>query len=115
MKVIIAGSRILHLSTEELQQIVTASGFDVTVLCSGAARGVDQSAELWATERNIPVERFVPDWRRFGRAAGLMRNRQMAQCAIALIAIWDGESRGTAHMIKVARQLKLKVYVHQAR
>lgn len=49
--------------------------------------------------RDIPVKRFPADWDRHGRAAGPIRNCQMAQYADALIAIWDGKSRGTKNMI----------------
>lgn len=60
----------------------------------------------------MPVERFPADWDRRGRAAGRIRNREMAKHADALIAVWDGESRGTANMILEAHRAGLKVYVH---
>ena len=48
-------------------------------------------------------------------AAIVKRNREMAQYADALIAIWDGDSRGTGSMIKLAQQHGLKVYVFTVR
>jgi hypothetical protein len=54
---------------------------------------------------------FPADWKTHGKAAGPIRNRQMAKNAEALIALWDGNSRGTKNMIETATKLGLKVYV----
>ena len=40
-----------------------------------------------------------PNWTKFGRRAGMLRNADMAEQAQALVAFWDGESKGTKHMI----------------
>jgi hypothetical protein len=64
---------------------------------------VDTLAELWAVENGIPNTRYPADWKRYGRKAGPIRNRLMAENAEALIAIWDGKSRGAMDMIKQAR------------
>lgn len=111
MKVIIAGSRNLELGVFSMRDIVNASGFDITEVVSGTARGVDSSGEHWAEYHDIPVKRFPADWKRFGKSAGAIRNAQMAHYADALIAIWDGESRGTKNMIDIANKKRLKVYV----
>ena len=37
----------------------------------------------------------------------------MANYADALIAFWDGNSKGTKHMIELAKSRGLKVYVYQ--
>jgi hypothetical protein len=62
---------------------------------------------------NIPCFRFPADWDRYGKAAGYIRNETMAANAEALIALWDGRSPGTKHMIDIARKKGLKVYVHR--
>lgn len=74
------------------------------VIVSGAARGADTLGERYAHERGYAVEQFPANWERDGKAAGPIRNAQMASVADALIAFWDGHSRGTAHMINQARQ-----------
>ena len=112
MKTIIAGSRDVDSPTI-VADAVEASGFTVTEVVSGAARGVDTLGEQWAADNDILVLRFPADWKRYGRAAGPKRNEQMAEYAEALIAIWDGESRGTKHMIDYATKLGLVVYVHR--
>lgn len=112
MKTIIAGSRSLeNLRLDQIDKVVKGSGFTITEVVSGAARGIDTLGEWWAERNGIPVVKFPADWRR-GRSAGPVRNSQMANYADALVAIWDGVSRGTAHMIQEARAEGLKVHVH---
>ena len=62
-------------------------------------------------ENNIPIEYYYPNWTKFGRRAGLIRNVEMALVADALVAVWNGYSRGTGHMIDTARAKGLKIYV----
>ena len=77
------------------------------VIVSGAARGADTLGERYAHERGYDVQQFPANWKLDGKAAGFIRNRQMADVADALIAFWDGRSRGTANMIDIARQKPL--------
>ena len=73
------------------------------VIISGAARGADTLGERYAHERGYAVEKYPADWNCDGKAAGPIRNAQMAKVADALIAFWDGNSRGTQNMIDLAR------------
>ena len=65
------------------------------VIVSGTARGADQLGERYAVEKGFPILRFPADWLQYGKAAGPIRNRQMTDNADALIAFWDGQSKGT--------------------
>lgn len=112
MRVIIAGSRTVNPTIHQLDELVQRSGFVVTVVLSGCALGVDQRGKSWAYAHGIPVEQYPADWTTHGRAAGPIRNREMAEKADALLAIWDCGSRGTRHMIGVARELGLQVCVY---
>ena len=87
------------------------SPYNIDVLLSGMAAGVDTFAEDWAAERQIPVEHFPPDWKLHTRNAVLIRNCEMARAADACLAIWDGHSRGTWSMIEVAAHYKLQVTI----
>lgn len=109
MKTIIAGSRSLK-DFKLIQEAITESKFDVTRVIVGGAGGIDQLAERWAKEKFMRYTVFYPDWSR-GKSAGYIRNEKMADQADALIAIWDGKSVGTAHMIDIARKYGLKVYI----
>lgn len=111
MKTIIAGSRSIA-DPETVAAAVEASGFEIAEVVSGCCRGVDRLGERWARRHGIPIQRFPADWQKHGKAAGPIRNRSMADYADALIAIWDGESRGTANMIEEAEKRGLKVFVY---
>lgn len=111
MRTIIAGSRDLN-AYGLVCAAVEASGFVVTSVLSGGARGIDKMGERWAGRRGIPVAVYPADWKLHGNRAGPIRNAKMADNADALVAVWDGESRGTKHMIETALRRGLKVYVH---
>jgi len=110
MRTIIAGSRSIH-DYEALCEAIRESGFEISLVLSGAADGVDALGERYAREHNIPIERFPANWNRYGRAAGPMRNRIMAQNAEALIALMHLRSPGTKNMIQTAHQAGLKIHV----
>lgn len=112
MKVIIAGGREITDYDLVLKAVLNA-GFDITAVVSGGARGVDAMGERFAEEAGIQLFKFPADWDKHGRAAGPIRNQVMGDFADALIAIWDGQSRGTKHMIDYATKKGLKVYVER--
>jgi hypothetical protein len=78
---------------------------------SGTAKGADALGERYARERGHGLRQFPADWDTHGKAAGYRRNAEMAAYAEALIAFWDGKSRGTKHMIDLAHRAGLKVKV----
>ena len=99
LNVIIAGSRNMT-QAELIPLAVERSGFQVNSVICGMARGADTLGRLWAEQQEIPVQHFPADWNRYGRAAGPIRNRQMAEVADALIVfIWDN-SKGSENMLK---------------
>jgi hypothetical protein len=110
MRTIIAGSRDCR-SMKAVLHAVANCGWSITVVLSGAARGADTLGENWAEDHDIPVERFPAEWETRGKGAGFFRNAQMANKADALIALWDGKSRGTEHMIRCAKARNLKIFV----
>jgi len=112
MKTIIAGGRTIT-DYEIVLSAIHQSQFDITEVVSGMAAGVDTLGIQYAKNHNIPVKEFPADWKKHGRAAGPIRNGQMAEYADALIAIWDGESTGTKNMINQAEKNKLKIYIHR--
>jgi hypothetical protein len=113
MKVIIAGSRdfndyeYLKARLDTLLQKV--KGIEVI---SGTAAGADTLGERWAWEKGYKVYRYIPDWPRYGKRAGFLRNEAMARDGDALVAFWDGKSKGTKMMIDIATKKGLKVKVY---
>lgn len=110
MRTIIAGSRSCT-DMEQVEKAISLAGWTISRVISGGARGVDQLGEAWANNINVPVDRFIPNWQVLGKKAGYVRNVEMATFADALIALWDGESRGTKHMIDIAIHKGLVVLV----
>lgn len=105
MKVIIACCRDWTASLRRVDEVVEQSGFEITELVYGVCEGIDESGKLWADDNMIPVKPFPADWDQHGPAAGPIRNRVMAEYADALLAFWDGKSRGTLSMIKEMRRV----------
>ncbi len=112
MKVIIAGSRHMRFDDYPLiAQAVTLSKFEITEVICGEAQGADTFGKKWAFSQNIPVKSFPANWGEFGRAAGILRNTEMAEYADALIVfIWD-DSVGSKDMLKQMQQLGKPCFV----
>lgn len=83
------------------------------IVLSGHCHGPDLMGEEYARMRGYSIEVHPANWNQYGRAAGPIRNREMAAAAHALIAIWDGQSRGTKNMIDEARAAGLLIRVYQ--
>ena len=111
MKVIVAGSREGFVARNVFEAI-EESKFIITEVVSGTARGVDKDGEYYAKCNKIPVKQFPADWDQFGKAAGHIRNKQMADYADALVAVWDGKSPGTKNMITTMQSLNKPVYIY---
>ena len=111
MKLIIAGSRTIEDSGVLINAIDKHGLQDKTTeVVSGACRGVDLLGEIWANHNNKQLIRFRPDWDKFNKAAGPIRNRTMAEYADALLLIWDGKSKGSANMKKNMEKLNKPIY-----
>ena len=114
-RVIIAGTRDFsnyELLMEKCDNILSTKRQDSNiVILSGTAKGADRLGERYARERGFLLRRFPADWDKDGNKAGPIRNAKMADNADALIAFWDGTSRGTAHMIMTAKEKGLATRV----
>jgi hypothetical protein len=108
MKTIIAGGRDYRFNQEDWEML---EGLVITEVVCGGARGADECGRQWAISKGIPVKMFPADWNTNGKAAGCIRNRQMAEYGERLVAFWDGVSRGTKNMIATAEKLGLEVIV----
>ena len=111
MKVIIAGSRTID-DYQRLVSVIDASGYAITEVVSGTARGVDKLGEQWANNNNIPIKQFPANWNEYGKAAGYIRNREMAEYADAAVILWDNYSKGTENMITEMIKKKKPIYLN---
>ena len=109
-KVIIAGGRNFHDYELLCLKCDKALSQQLEVeIVSGTAYGADKLGERYANERGYSIKRFFPNWEKHKKSAGFIRNEEMAIYADALIAFWDGESKGTKHMIDLAEKHGLKI------
>ena len=106
MKLAIVGSRCINnidIGTY-IQEVPTE-------IISGGAKGVDTLASEYAIRNNIKLTEFLPDYKRYGRGAPIIRNSQIVECCDKLIAFWDGKSRGTLSSINLAKKLGKELQV----
>ena len=114
-KTIIAGGRdfmdynLLKEKTDKILQEKKVT--HKIVIISGCARGADTLGLPYASENAFDIEEYPADWDKYGKKAGYMRNVEMAKNADALIAFWDGKSKGTKHMIDIATERNLSIRV----
>ena len=118
-KVIIAGSRGFSnykLLREQCNKFLRDKRKTCNIIVvSGHARGADTLGEKYAQDEGFDLEIYPAQWKKLGKQAGYRRNEQMAEVADALIAFWDGESKGTKHMIDImnAKGLQVKVVEYE--
>lgn len=110
MKLIIAGSRRLPMNIGVVEACMILSNYDPTEIVSGHSGTVDLAGEAWAKVSYLPVTLFVADWDKYKRAAGPIRNAEMAEYADALLLIWDGKSKGSLNMKLTMEKLNKPVY-----
>ena len=114
LKVIVAGGRDFldmgKLTHTMNALLVNYEPQNVTVV-SGTARGADTLAIVYSEKYETKLIKMPADWDRHGRGAGFIRNVEMAEMADALVAFWDGKSKGTKHMIDTAKKKNLSVRV----
>lgn len=110
MRTIVAGSRTI-CDYEFIKNKLDKCPWKITTVLSGTARGVDKLGEQWARENKIPIHRYPAEWDIYGKGAGFRRNMEMAAEADALVAVWDGESSGTKHIINECIRNRLNVLI----
>lgn len=122
MKVVIAGTRykdpINKIAFDDYPLVMSSidrSGFAVSEVVCGMAIGVDRLGELWGISNDKPVKEMPADWNKHKKAAGPIRNRQMAEYCDAAVIIWDGISPGTRNMIDEMIRVKKPYYVQLTR
>ena len=114
-KLIVAGGRdyLDYVQMfEELHKLANNQYSNQAIsIVSGMARGADALAVRFAREQQVRLYEFPADWNANGKRAGFMRNEEMAEFADGLVAFWDGQSKGTAHMIQTMKKLNKPVHV----
>ena len=99
MKLLVVGSRGLkHID------VAPFVPEDTTLIISGGANGIDMEAEKYADRKRLSKIILRPEYSKFGKAAPLKRNETMVEMCDSVLAIWDGQSKGTLYTINYAKK-----------
>ena len=80
-----------------------------SIIIHGGAAGADQLADIWAFKKSLMVRRFGAKWKKYGRAAGPIRNQQMIDEGKPDFVVAFPGGNGTADMIMKARAADIDV------
>lgn len=101
-----------YLEKNKIEKITLISGGNKTTNSKGQLVGADYLAECWAYNNDMDVLRFLPDWFKYGKAAGPIRNKIMTRKADYMIAFWDGNSKGTKNAIECMEKFRKPFTIH---
>lgn len=110
MKVAIVGSR--SITVENIGEYIPRD-IEIDEIISGGAPGIDRCARIYAEKMGIPFREILPQYARFGRAAPIIRNKEIVLSADLVIALWDGTSRGTFSVLQYCRKNGVNFIVHK--
>lgn len=113
MKLAVVGSRVFNdykILKEKINWL--RSQLNIDSIVSGAAKGADSLAAQYAFENNLALIEFPANWKKYGKRAGFIRNEDIWKEADLGIAFWDGESKGTAHSLKLSKKYKKPLYIY---
>lgn len=97
----IVGSRGFTDEAFMEQMVEDAVGIEnIDCIVSGGAKGADSLGERLAIKHNIPTIIYKPNWLKYGKSAGMIRNKEIVEASDVVIAFWDGESKGTMNTIQ---------------
>ena len=99
MKIAIVGSR--GIEVKNISDYISAED----EIVSGGAKGVDSCAKEYARKNALKITEFLPEYDKYGRAAPIVRNKEIVNYADRVIAFWDGKSKGTLSVIEYAKKV----------
>ena len=79
---------------------------NISKIISGGANGADKLGERFALEYDIEKLIFKPDWNKYGKSAGIIRNGDIINNSTHVIAFWKNNSPGTKNSIDRAKTNK---------
>ena len=100
MRIAIVGSR--SILEADLGKYIS----DTDEIVSGGAVGIDSYAAEYAKKNGLRLTVFLPQYELYGRAAPIVRNKEIVDYADKIVAFWDGKSKGTLSVIKYAEKTK---------
>ncbi len=117
-RIVVAGCRYYN-NYEEAKQFIDECICEIQkqnrriIFLSGGCRGADTLGERFAQENGLEIEKHPADWKRYGRAAGPKRNKEMIENCDMVICFWDGKSKGTGSAINYAKRLEKTLFIKE--
>lgn len=102
IKLAIVGTRTFN--DYELMKAKLADITGVSLIISGGAEGADTLARRYASEHNIEIVEFIPNWTEHGKAAGPIRNEFIVKACTHIVLFWDQKSPGTKNSLELAKK-----------
>ena len=99
MRIAVIGSR--GITAADIGRYVS----EADEIVSGGAQGVDMCAAEYARAQKIKLTVFLPQYKRYGRAAPIVRNKEIVDYSDKIVAFWDGRSKGTLSVIEYAQRV----------
>ena len=96
--------KTLNEIIEHIQQNHKVGREEPITIVSGGASGADTWAEIYSIKHNCGLKVFEAEWNKYGKKAGIMRNKDIVEASDMIVAFWDGESRGTLNTITEAKK-----------
>ena len=100
MRVAIVGSR--DLKAVDIEKHLPAETEEIV---SGGAVGVDSCAAEYAKKSGIRLVEFLPQYARYGKAATIVRNKEIVDYSDKVIVFWNGSSKGALSVIQYAQKI----------
>lgn len=110
MRAAIIGSRSFNDYSLVLETLLEYENV-ITIIVSGGAKGADTLGERWAKEKNKEILIFYPDWGKYGKSAGFIRNKDIIENSDIVFAFWDGMSKGTKSSIELSIKLNKELKI----
>lgn len=113
MKLAIVGSRGYN-GWDKFSKIlnIIIKKYNIKTIVSGGAKGADSLARRYAKTYNIELIEYLPDWDKYGKSAGFIRNSTIWNNSDMGIAFWDGVSKGTEHSFSIAKKQNKKLFIY---
>lgn len=110
MKIAVIGSRSFD-DYPKMKKVLDSLKDKITGIVSGGAKGADSLAEKWASENDVPIVIFFPNWDKYGKKAAMIRNKLIIDECDQVVAFWDGKSPGTRNSLSIARIQNKKYFI----
>jgi hypothetical protein len=112
--VVVCGSRGFDnraLFASSLRLVRSLIDDNVLFVSGAASTGADNLIIHYCRAYKLPCLEMPAQWDKYKAAAGMIRNKEMLKIASRVVAFWDGQSKGTAHMVENSRKIGFPLHL----